>query len=403
MNWYADMSMSQAGAPHYSTSIENRSGSGQCGPGGLTLHVLAANTSKKGQVKKHKTAMRQSLATVFSLLALANGFIHESSSCANHPPKRTKVADENAFRWVASNIVGPAILASGVIVGNMNEAGAVDVTIIQSLPVTQERTTASSTANYLPRKLYPGTYQNYCGPTPEVQVKGGCIAHGWYGDAPKDQVDAACQQHDVAYCNCETKFLQRKRMKRSPTQEMQTQMDSANVDEEEPIPLLASMVALRFATKPALQVAPAIQADAEYFDCISRADKELIATGIRIRGEQQRAGCSTDPNLAWFCDLSGKGTLAAFEKVNLSIFLSDLDSDEGNSADVDASRWAVFRTRSNDRSNARETLAEIEHRRESDILRRLQTGVSVAEAASSPDVMADEEKLLNKLTARSSY
>ena len=175
-------------------------------------------------------------------------------------------------------------------------------------------------------------------------------------------------------------------------------MDSANIDEEEePIPLLASMVALRFATKPALQVAPTIQADTEYFDCIHRADQELIATGIRIRGEQQRAGCSTDPNLAWFCDLSGKGTLSAFEKVNLSIFLSDLDADEGKS-DVDASRWAVFRTRSKDGSNSRETLAQIEHRRESDIMRRLQTGVSVAEAASSPDVMADEEKLLSKLS-----
>ena len=306
--------------------------------------------------------MRLSLAAVLSLLASANAFIHESSSCANHPCQRTNVANENAFQWVASNIVGPAMLASSVIVGHMNHAVAAD-------------------------------------PTPEVQVKGGCIAHGWYGDAPKDQVDAACQQHDVAYCNCETKFLQRKRMKRlSPSQEIQTQMENANIDdEEEPIPLLASMVALRFATKPALQVAPTIQADAEYFDCIHRADQELIATGIRIRGEQQRAGCSTDPNLAWFCDLSGKGTLSAFEKVNLSIFLSDLDSDEGNS-DVDASRWTVFRTK----SNSRETLAQIEHRRESDILRRLQSGVSVAEAANSPDVLADEEKLLSKLTTAGS-
>ena len=157
------------------------------------------------------------------------------------------------------------------------------------------------------------------------------------------------------------------------------------------------MVALRFATKPALQAVPTIQADAEYFDCIHRADQELIATGIRIRGEQQRAGCSTDPSLAWFCDLSGKGTLAAFEQVNLNIFLKDLDNDEdrgkGNS-NIDASRWAVFRTK----PSARETLAQIEHRREDDILRRLQSGVSVSEAASSPDVMADEERLLSKLT-----
>ena len=349
------------------------------------------------------------LSAAFFLLPAANGFVSVSTSCVDHARfQRTEVANENAFRWVASavasNVVGPAILASSVIVGNMDQAIAADAGIIQSLPTSQVRTAAASpTENYLPRRLYPGTYQNYCGPTPEVQVKGGCIAHGWYGDAPKDQVDAACQQHDVAYCNCETKFLQRKRMKRlSPTQEMQTQMDSANADEEEPIPLLASMVALRFATKPALQVAPAIQADAEYFDCINKADRELIATGIRIRGEQQRTGCSTDPNLAWFCDLSGKGTLSAFEKVNLSIFLSDLDSDE-KSSNVDASRWAVFRTRSNGGSNSRETLSQIEHQRESDILRRLQNGVSVSDAASSPDVMADEEKLLSKLSAGSTY
>lgn len=358
--------------------------------------------------------MRLSLAAVLSLLAPANGFIHESSSCATHP-FQNQCSRRECIPMGCVQHCWPS-----VIVGNMNQAVAADVDIVHSLPTSQVRTTASSTEqlnptshvgttvssteNYLPRKLYPGTYQNYCGPTPEIQVKGGCIAHGWYGDAPKDQVDAACQQHDVAYCNCETKFMQRKRMKRqSPSQEIQTQMDSANIDdEEEPIPLLASMVALRFATKPALQVAPTIQADAEYFDCIHRADQELIATGIRIRGEQQRAGCSTDPNLAWFCDLSGKGTLSAFEKVNLSIFLSDLDSDEGKS-DVDASRWSVFRTGSKDGSNARETLAQIEHRRESDILRRLQTGVSVAEAASSPDVMADEEKLLSKLTAGGTY
>ena len=47
---------------------------------------------------------------VLSLLAPANGFIHESSSCATHPFQRTNVADENAFRWVASNIVGPAVM-----------------------------------------------------------------------------------------------------------------------------------------------------------------------------------------------------------------------------------------------------------------------------------------------------
>ena len=337
-------------------------------------------------------SMKRSLVAAISLgiFASVDGFItsgSSSTSCA----ATAKVAE--ILRRNVANVVAPALLASALLVGDMNMAYAADGTTY----------TASPTENYLPRRLYPGSYANYCGPTPEVQVKGGCVAHGWYGDAPADQVDAACQKHDVQYCNCETKFLQRRRMKKqSPAQEIIQQPSIlGNDDDEEPIPLLASMVALRFATKPALQAVPTIQADAKYFDCIHRADQELIATGVRIRGEQQRAGCSTDPNLAWFCDLSGKGTLAAFEKVNLNIFLRDLDNDEdrgeGNS-NIDASRWAVFRTKSNDKSSARETLAQIEHKREDDILRRLQRGVSVSEAASSPDVIADEERLLSKLT-----
>lgn len=357
--------------------------------------------------------MRTVIAVALSLVASAEGFVFESSS--HNAGKGTIVAGEiqrsrgalHALRRAASNVVTPAILASSVLVGNMNPAYAADGDIIQksmqAIVAPDKRTSASPTENYLPRRLYPGTYQNYCGPTPEVQVKGGCVAHGWYSDAPADQVDAACQKHDVAYCNCETQFLQRKKMKRlSPNQEMPIlPMEGVN-DDEEPIPLLASMVALRFATKSALELAPAVQADAKYFDCIHKADQELIATGIRIRGEQQRAGCSTDPSLAWFCDLSGKGTLSAFEKVNLNIFLKDLDNDDdgirGNRG-VDSSRWTVFRTGSKENSNAKEeTLAQIEHKRENDILRGIRSGVSVSEAASSPDVMADEERLLSKLT-----
>ena len=348
--------------------------------------------------------MKRPLVVALGILASVDGFVTSgSTSCAATAADRTKVAEiltrKDAWRWAAANVVAPAILASTVLLGDMNMAYASDGA---NLATTSTTTSASPTENYLPRRLYPGSYQNYCGPTPEVQVKGGCVAHGWYGDAPADQVDAACQQHDVSYCNCETRFLSRRRMKKVlPAQEMiQQQSIIGNDDDEEPIPLLASMVALRFATKPALQAVPTIQADAEYFDCVHRADQELIATGVRIRGEQQRAGCSTDPNLAWFCDLSGKGTLAAFEKVNLNIFLQNLDNDEDLPVrDIDASRWAVFRTKpSYKKSSARETLAQIEHRREDDILRRLQSGVSVSEAASSPDVMADEERLLTKLT-----
>ena len=350
--------------------------------------------------------MKRPLVAALGLLASVDGFVTSGSrSCAATAADRTKVAPEilereDAWRWAAANVVAPAILASTVIIGDVNMVYASDGANL----VTTSSSSASPTENYLPRRLYPGSYQNYCGPTPEVQVKGGCVAHGWYGDAPADQVDAACQKHDVSYCNCETKFLSRRRMKKTfPAQEIiQQQSIIGNDDDEEPIPLLASMVALRFATKPALQAVPTIQADAEYFDCVHRADQELIATGVRIRGEQQRAGCSMDPNLAWFCDLSGKGTLAAFEKINLNIFLADLDNDEDRGegkGNIDASRWAVFRTKPSEKSSARETLAQIEHRREDDILRRLQSGISVSEAASSPDVMADEERLLSKLTA----
>ena len=48
---------------------------------------------------------------------------------------------------------------------------------------------------YLPRLLYPGTYGNYCGPTPE-------FPRGWRGDSPIDAVDRACCNHDAAYVGC---------------------------------------------------------------------------------------------------------------------------------------------------------------------------------------------------------
>ena len=50
--------------------------------------------------------------------------------------------------------------------------------------------------------LYPGTYGNYCGPTPEID-RASCTAHGRFGDDPVDIVDAQCRVHDLGYCNCE--------------------------------------------------------------------------------------------------------------------------------------------------------------------------------------------------------
>ena len=76
-------------------------------------------------------------------------------------------------------------------------------------------TNKSPTEDYLPRRLYPGTYQNYCGPTPEVDRVGGCVAHGWHGDDALDSVDAACRLHDVSYCQCESELLQRRHAMRN--------------------------------------------------------------------------------------------------------------------------------------------------------------------------------------------
>lgn len=215
---------------------------------------------------------------------------------------------------------------------------------------------SSPTVNYLPRRLYPGTYGEFCGPTPEVEVKQGCAVHGWHGDAPKDRVDEACERHDIAYCKCEDELLARNR---APTED---------------IPLLSSLTALRFATKPALERTAPV--DKEYFACINKADRQIITTGIQVRSEMQRSGCSTDPTLSWFCDL-GQGTLGVFEKVNLDIFLRDLDFDDQNKQVL--------------------PLKELERRRQSDLQLELQRGKNLADAASSGPVQEDEQQMLQRL------
>ncbi len=214
---------------------------------------------------------------------------------------------------------------------------------------------ASPTENYLPRRLYPGTYGEFCGPTPEVVVGQACAVHGWHGDTPIDRVDEACELHDIAYCKCEDELLARKQ---APLQE---------------IPLLSSMTALRFATKPALE--RALPVDKEYFTCINKADRQIISTGIQVRSEMQRSACSIDPALSWFCDL-GQGTLGVFEKVNLDIFLRDLDYDD---------------------QDKRVTLKELERRRQFDLQLEIQRGKDIGEAASSGPVQEDEQMMLQRL------
>lgn len=238
--------------------------------------------------------------------------------------------------------------------------------------------TASSTEGYLPRKLYPGSYGEFCGPTPEVQVKQACALHGWHSDEPRDRVDAACEQHDLSYCQCQTSLRKRQRNPSSMEAASILPMASDETSELDEIPLLSSMTAVRFAVKPAMS--KVIPLDKEYFDCIHKADQELIVRGISIRGEMQQSGCSVDPSLAWFCGV-GQGTLESFEKVNLAIFLRSLDSD--------------------DQSVPKEstTLTQLEARRQKDLQEVLKAGKPLSEAASSDSVRADEIAMVRKLTS----
>ena len=179
--------------------------------------------------------------------------------------------------------------------------------------------------NYLPRLLYPATYERYCGPTPEIQVNQGCVAHGWHNlDQPTDRVDDACRIHDISYCNCQTELLVRRDMskkkmtKKNNNQQTSTTItipddDSIDVSSLKEIPLLSSLTALRhILTKPGIEYVVerlmagsssnsngsdddsnrSIILDKEYFDCINRADKQLITTGIQLRSEIQRTKCN---------------------------------------------------------------------------------------------------------------
>ncbi len=284
-------------------------------------------------------------------------------------------------RFVLGSLIAPTLLSLSPLAiapttdGILEELPSPTITKIAVVTPQNKAKDSSVTENYLPRRLYPGTYKNFCGPTPETQVKSGCTAHGWHGDDPSDRVDEACRIHDISYCNCETKLLSRQ------------QRTSTSPQQQEDIPLLASMTALRFlaGTKPTLE--RTLHADAPFFECANQADRQLIATGITVRGEMQRSGCSIDPSLAWMCDLGVKGgTLDAFEKVNLNIFLRDLDADENSGRDQQQ------------RDGQQEVrLVELEQRRQLDLEKELKNGKVVADAASSEAVQEDEHRILRKL------
>ena len=185
--------------------------------------------------------------------------------------------------------------------------------------------------------------------------------------------------------------------------------------------------------------------DKEYFDCVNKADKELLQTGIRLRSEIQRTQCSkptttasaststvgsssqvvsdasttnsvSDPSLLWFCDTNEKdGTLAKFEKISLDLFLRNLDYDERD----DDEAVATASTR-NKKSSL--TLVDLEKRRQIDLqkeilqqqqeeeqqqrtrggniaakIKKQQPPMKIGQAASSQNVLDDEEMMLRRL------
>tara|TARA_A100001035_G_scaffold272663_1_gene262239 strand:- start:53 stop:889 length:837 start_codon:yes stop_codon:yes gene_type:complete len=204
------------------------------------------------------------------------------------------------FRQARRAIAGVGIAASTTLGGlpSFAEAGSTDVPRYE---------------NYIPRKIYPGTYQNYCGPTPEVSPRDGCKAHGWRSDVPNDEVDEACSLHDREYCICDANLRARMGGK--------------------VINMLSTQAALRFATGDILKVQGA---DSEYVACVDKADKDLLVRGLSIREKEERMSnleqmTESDRRLSWFRkpSVDKDRTLDRFEKINLRIFLASYDKDQG--------------------------------------------------------------------------
>mmetsp|Transcript_4657 Transcript_4657/g.6746 ORF Transcript_4657/g.6746 Transcript_4657/m.6746 type:complete len:272 (-) Transcript_4657:260-1075(-) len=236
-------------------------------------------------------------------------------------------------------------------------------TIISTIPSISNFNN-NNNENYLPRRLYPGTYKNFCGPTPEITINDGCRSHGWHGDDAEDPVDDACRLHDISYCGCESQLATRQRNGGKTT--LVTSSSK-----------LSSVVALRYITRPALVLSR--QVDQEFIDCIHKADVALIEKGIQMRGEEQRNNCQNSNALDWFCKEGG--TLASFENFNLAIFLHNLDDDEKEVR----------------RKTHTYSLAELERQRKTDMQQELSKGKSLSAAALSESVRHDEEEMLRSV------
>lgn len=180
--------------------------------------------------------------------------------------------------------------------------------VVAALVASALAPTPAISAEYIPRLLYPGTYGNFCGPTPEFPA-------GWRGDSPVDAVDGACQAHDAAYDACRVGLRDRRGARATPGS-------------------LSVLTALRCTglTEPILAL---LGGDDEYLRCVHSADQGLIRDGLRVRGASQRNSCTGDgfEYPAWFCQLRSL-TLARIERVDFDLFLADLDWDDAQRANA---------------------------------------------------------------------
>ncbi len=281
--------------------------------------------------------MMIAVCVLFALTLLVH--VHENNSLTHPRQPRRVTLKEVGRKVLAAASVSSALLTS---------------------PVAM----AASTEEYLPRKLYPGTYKNYCGPTPEVTPADGCAAHGWHGDKPEDLVDEACALHDRSYCQCDSDFRQRT---------------------GKTIKMLASQAALRFMTGDLLKKEGV---DVPYLTCIDRADKALIKTGLTIRSKEETVTEATpeDEPLKWFRERDADNTLQRFEKVNLRVFLASLDSD---------SRLL------NVQEGQKPSFTELEAARSKDLEMALKANSGIIQrAAADPKVLEDDRRMISLLEAK---
>ena len=97
--------------------------------------------------------------------------------------------------------------------------------------------------------------------------------------------------------------------------------------------------------------------------------------------------------MGWFCqDQQPFGTLAAFERINLTIFLKDLDSDESRSSVLSVTK-----------EQRRHTLSQLERKRQTDVKKNLKSGMTISDAVQSKAIEDDEQEMLKYLQLKSKF